>query len=100
MPGENPEDALRAGAGIAATGRGIIYTQLGEAITNAQAAVAVRDHYLWFFDRIREHKLPAHVSVKPTQLGLDLSASECQKHLLALARKEIGRASCRERVKK
>jgi proline dehydrogenase len=87
MPGENPEDALRAGAGIAATGRGILYTQLGEAITNAQAAVAVRDHYLWFFDRIREHKLPAHVSVKPTQLGLDLSASECQKHLLALARK-------------
>ena len=87
MPGENPEDALRAGAGIAATGRGILYTQLGEAITNAQAAVAVRDHYLWFFDKIREHKLPAHVSVKPTQLGLDLSATECRKHLLTLARK-------------
>ena len=87
MPGENPEDALRAGAGIAATGRGILYTQLGEAITNAQAAIAVRDHYLWFFDRIREHKLPAHISVKPTQLGLDLSATDCQKHLLTLARK-------------
>jgi len=87
MPGERPEDALLAGAGIAATGRGILYTQLGEAITNAQAAVAVRDHYLSFFDQIRERRLPAHVSVKPTQLGLDLSAVECERHLLALAAK-------------
>jgi proline dehydrogenase len=87
MPGEHPEDALRAGAGIAATARGILYTQLGEAITSAKEAVAVRDHYLWFFDQIREHKLPADVSVKPTQLGLDLSAAECQRHLLALAAK-------------
>jgi len=87
MPGERPEDALAAGAAIAATGRGILYTQLGEAITNAQAAVAVRDHYLWFFDQIHEQRLPAHVSVKPTQLGLDLSIDECERHLLTLAAK-------------
>jgi proline dehydrogenase len=87
MPGERPEDALAAGANVAATGRGILYTQLGEAITNARAAVAVRDHYLWFFDQIREQRLPAHVSVKPTQLGLDLSIDECERHLLTLAAK-------------
>ena len=87
MPGEHPEDALAAGASVAATGRGILYTQLGEAITNAQAAVAVRDHYLWFFDQIHEQRLPAHVSVKPTQLGLDLSIDECERHLLTLAAK-------------
>ena len=87
MPGENPEDALRAGAGIAATGRGILYTQLGEAITNGQAAEAVRDHYLWFFDQIAAQQLPAQVSVKPTQLGLDLSNVGCQRHLLTLAAK-------------
>ena len=87
MPGEHPEDALRAGTGIAATGRGILYTQLGEAITSARAAEAVRDHYLWFFDQIRAHQLPAQVSVKPTQLGLDFSQADCQHHLLALAAK-------------
>lgn len=87
MPGENPEDALRAGAAIAGTGRGLLYTKLGEAITNAQEAVAVRDHYLWFFDQIRARELPAHVSVKPTQLGLDLSMPECERHLLTLAAK-------------
>ena len=87
MPGENPEDALDAGARIAATGRGLIFTQLGEAITRGDDAVAVRDHYLWFFDQIRARKLPAQVSVKPTQLGLDLSQSECERHLLDLAAK-------------
>src|SRR3954470_16330019 len=66
MPGEHAEDALAAGASIAATDRGLLFTQLGEAITSADAAVAVRDHYLRFFDRIRAHRLPAHVSVKPT----------------------------------
>ena len=87
MPGEHTADALEAGAAIAATGRGLIFTQLGEAITSPDAAVAVRDHYLQFFDQIRAMELPAQVSVKPTQLGLDLSFTECERHLVALAAK-------------
>ncbi|HXI99350.1 MAG TPA: proline dehydrogenase family protein [Gemmatimonadaceae bacterium] len=87
MPGEHAEDALAAAANIAATGRGIIFTQLGEAITRAEAAEKVRDHYLWLFDRIAEQRLPAHVSVKPTQLGLDLSIDQCERQLLELAAK-------------
>jgi proline dehydrogenase len=87
MPGERPEDALAAGKAIAATGRGLIYTKLGEAITNAAEAVAVRDHYLGFFDQIRAMRLPAEVSVKPTQLGLDLSRADCEGHLMSLGAK-------------
>ncbi len=87
MPGEHADDALEAGAAIAASGRGLIFTQLGEAITSAEAAIAVRNHYLGFFDQIRARRLPAQVSVKPTQLGLDLSFAECERHLLALAAK-------------
>jgi proline dehydrogenase len=87
MPGEHAGDALEAGATIAASGRGLIFTQLGEAITNSAAAVAVRDHYLGFFDQIRARRLPAQVSVKPTQLGLDLSLAECERHLQSLATK-------------
>lgn len=85
MPGEFPDDALNAGTAIAATGRGLLYTQLGEAITSATAALAVRDHYLWMYDQIESRRLPAHISVKPTQLGLELSPAECERHLLALA---------------
>jgi proline dehydrogenase len=87
MPGEHVDDALEAGAAIAASGRGLIFTQLGEAITSANAAVTVRDHYLRLFDQILAKRLPAQVSVKPTQLGLDLSLDECERHLLALAAK-------------
>jgi proline dehydrogenase len=87
MPGEHADDALEAGAAIAATGRGLIFTQLGEAITSARAALAVRDHYLSMFDQIEARRLPAHISVKPTQLGLDLSATECERHLHTLAAK-------------
>ncbi len=87
MPGEHAADALEAGAAIAASGRGLIFTQLGEAITNPEAAVLVRDHYLRLFDQIRATRLPAQVSVKPTQLGLDLSSDECERNLLALAAK-------------
>jgi len=87
MPGERPEDALAAGRDVAVTGRGIIYTKLGEAITSADEAVDVRDHYLGFFDQIHAMRLPAQVSVKPTQLGLDLSQSECERHLMTLAAK-------------
>ena len=87
MPGEHVGDALEAGARIAATGRGLIFTQLGEAITSADGAVAVRDHYLRLFDQIHAMGLPAQVSVKPTQLGLDISFDECERNLLALAAK-------------
>ncbi len=87
MPGEHGDDALEAGAAIAASGRGLIFTQLGEAIISAEDAVAVRDHYIRLFDQIRTRELPAQVSVKPTQLGLDLSLAECERHVLALAAK-------------
>jgi proline dehydrogenase len=87
MPGEHADDALAAAADIAATGRGIVFTQLGESITRAETAEKVRDHYLGLFDRIAERRLPAHVSVKPTQLGVDLSLGQCERHLFALAAK-------------
>jgi len=93
MPGEAPEDALRAGALLKAEGRGTVFTKLGENVVVPADADAVRDHYLWFFDRLAESGLDGHVSVKPTQLGLDLSYDECLAHLFALAARSesIGR---------
>lgn len=93
MPGERPEDALDAGAAIVKDGRGLIYTKLGEALTQLSEADAVRDHYLWFFDQIAARSLPAHVSVKPTQLGLDQSEARCLEHCLALAERAEARGS-------
>ena len=85
MPGERTEDALVAGAAIAASGRGLLYTRLGEALTASHEAHEVRDHYLRLFDAIKQRGLPAQVSVKPTQLGIDLSLDDCAAHCAALA---------------
>jgi proline dehydrogenase len=87
MPGEAPEDALNAAAELSREGRGTIFTKLGENLTRLDEAEAVRDHYMWMFDQIRERGIPGHVSVKPTQLGLDLSRDACEGHLRKLAAK-------------
>ena len=87
MPGERPEDALDAGARLTSDGRSLIYTKLGEALTALSDADAVRDHYLWFFDQVAARRLPAQVSIKPTQLGIDQSETACRDHCLALAAK-------------
>jgi len=87
MPGEAPEDALRAAQLLKAEGRGTVFTKLGEAIVVPAEAEAVRDHYLWFFDQLAASGLDGHVSIKPTQLGLDLSYDTCLAHLFTLAAK-------------
>jgi proline dehydrogenase len=87
MPGESMDDGLNAGTAIAESGRAVLYTRLGEAITAGHEAAEVRDHYVHLFDAIRARGLPAQVSVKPTQLGLDLSMDECAQHCAALADK-------------
>lgn len=87
MPGETMDDGLAAGAGIAASGRQILYTRLGEALTDIREADGVRDHYLRLFEAIKNRGLPAQVSVKPTQLGFDQSLDKCAEHCAALADK-------------
>src|SRR5581483_4124894 len=84
MPGEEPEDALRACADLARSGRGTVFTKLGEAITSRDEATAVRDHYVWPFDEIQRRDLPGHVSVKPNQLGLDEDAALCERYTMEL----------------
>ena len=60
-------------------------TELGEQVTNRAEAAAVRDHYLGVLERIQRRKLPAHISVKLTHLGLDASHEGCVQDVLKLA---------------
>ena len=84
MPGEDLADALRAATDLAAGGIGSILTQLGENITSRAEADAVRDHYLGVLDQVRGRKLPAQVSVKLTQLWLDVDRAACEASLRTL----------------
>jgi proline dehydrogenase len=87
MPGEEVDDALAAAQALAGDRLGTILTKLGENLASPAEADAVRDHYLDVLDRISRQGLNAHVSVKPTQLGLDFSFDRCAEHMEALADK-------------
>src|SRR5438270_4952857 len=93
MPGESLDDALEAASRFAKAGMGTVLTELGEQVTNRAEAAAVRDHYLGVFEKIQRRKLPAHVSVKLTHLGLEASKEGCIQDVLKLAaRAEQARA--------
>jgi proline dehydrogenase len=93
MPGEAPEDALDAAVALGKKRRGTVFTKLGENLTRLDEAEAVRDHYLSFFEQIQARGIVGHVSVKPTQLGLDLSQAQCAEHLDTLGAKAMATGS-------
>jgi proline dehydrogenase len=72
MPGERLEDALAAAAAQQRQGVGTILTKLGENLTRVEEAEEVTRHYLDVLDKVKAAGLRAQISVKPTQLGLDL----------------------------
>jgi proline dehydrogenase len=81
MPGETVEAALDATRSL---GVGTVLTQLGENVRDLEQARGVTRHYLDVLERVHEGRLDVEVSIKLTQLGLDLSREECEKNLLAL----------------
>jgi proline dehydrogenase len=84
MPGERLEDAIAAAAVQQRQGIGTLFTKLGENLTRADDAEAVTRHYLDAIDRLQASGLDAQISVKPTQLGLDLDAELCFRNLQRL----------------
>ncbi|MBI4485431.1 MAG: proline dehydrogenase family protein [Acidobacteria bacterium] len=84
MPGERLEDAMTAAAKQQAAGISTILTSLGENVTRVEEAEAVTLHYLDALDRILAARLDAQISVKPTQLGLDLDPDLCYRNLQRL----------------
>ena len=81
MPGETVEEALPAAAALTPQGINTILTRLGEGVTKLDEAERVTEHYLDVLDQVKASGLDAQISVKPTQLGLDLDADQCQRNL-------------------
>jgi proline dehydrogenase len=82
MPGEMLDDALTASRAL---GVGTVLTRLGENLKSADEAEGVARHYLDLLDRVAAERLDVEISVKLTQLGLDFSREECERHLHDLA---------------
>ena len=84
MPGERLDAAMAAASTEQAQGIGTILTRLGENLTHLEEAEDVTREYLDALDRIAAAGLRAQISVKPTQLGMDLDPEVCSRNLQLL----------------
>jgi proline dehydrogenase len=85
LPGENTDDALTAANHLSGSGMSSLLTHLGENVDDRAEAEAETKQYLLLLDRIQHAGLPSEISVKLTQLGLDIDAEFCFANLVALA---------------
>jgi proline dehydrogenase len=85
MPGETIEEALDAAEVFRPLGIGILLTHLGENLSDLGQAREVSDHYHRVLDLVRARGMDAEVSLKLTQIGLDLDADATYSHLVSLA---------------
>ncbi len=89
IAGNNLDETVLSGRRL--NGAGILLTMdhLGESVsTNGEADVAGRV-YLQMLDRIKQEKLKATVSLKPTQLGLAIDPELCRKRIRAIVEKAV-----------
>jgi proline dehydrogenase len=84
IPGENLDDALSAARRLAENRIRTLLTHLGENVEDRAEAESVTRDYLGVLDRIRAAGLPSEISVKLTQLGLDLGLEFCYANLAQL----------------
>jgi proline dehydrogenase len=93
MPGETLGDALGAAVPLQAVGIRTMYTRLGENLTNLAEANGVANHYVDVVDQIIASGIDGEISVKPTQLGLDLDPEACFEHLVRVAKHAAAKSS-------
>ena len=91
MPGEKLEDAMAAAVTQQSQGIGSILTKLGENVNSAEEAEQVTEHYLEVIDKVTSTGVTAQISVKPTQLGLDLDRDLCLRNLIRLVDRAVER---------
>ncbi len=72
MPGEEAEDALAESHVLQGHGITALLTLLGENVATREEAESVARHYAGVVDAISDQELQSEISIKLTQLGLDL----------------------------
>lgn len=84
MPGEGFDTALAAASALNQRHVGVVFTLLGENVTDRRGAEEVVEHY----EQVLTAAAPIHaeVSIKPTHLGLDLDPAVAYTNLVRLAR--------------
>jgi proline dehydrogenase len=87
IAGETLDEAIAAARTIQAAGMLITLDQLGESVRNASEAAAATRVYLNVIDRIAESGIERNISLKLTQLGLDIDRATCVDNLRKILEK-------------
>jgi proline dehydrogenase len=92
VAGETVDSALAALGDLNAAGISASLDLLGESVARPEEARAARDTYLQLLDRIHGASADANVSVKVTQMGLDIEEQLCVDNLRAILQraKQVG----------
>lgn len=92
VAGETLSEAIGVAKDLNSKGMSVSLDLLGENVhTEADSKRAVGE-YIGILDEIAKHNLNANISIKPTQLGLDMGEDLCAENLREILRKaqEIG----------
>ena len=81
VAGETIDQAVTAAGELAQRGITASLDLLGESVTVEAEAVAARDQYLQMLDRLAQAGREVNVSVKLTQMGIDIDENLCQANM-------------------
>ncbi len=81
VAGESLDDAVEVARNVNSAMQLASLDLLGENVSDEAGARQAAENYLAIFERIEREKLDSNVSLKLTQLGIDLSESLCQELL-------------------
>lgn len=90
VAGTNIDEVIKSIKELNAHGISCTVDNLGEFVFEKSAAIAAKEQILAVIERIHEENLDAHISLKPSQLGLDIDYDFCLENLteiVALAHK-------------
>ena len=85
MPGDDFDAALKAAVAFKTLSIGAVFTKLGENIKALSDATAAVEHYEMVLKTSVEAGLEPEISVKPTQVGLDIDSEATFANLSRLA---------------
>src|SRR6185312_10697869 len=85
LPGEEFDTALKAAVEFKTKSIGALFTKLGENIRGLSEATASVEHYEMVLKQSKEAGVDAEISVKPTQVGLDIDPEATFTNLNRLA---------------
>jgi proline dehydrogenase len=92
VAGETLAEAIEAVRELGRSGRQATLDHLGENIATPEQARAATEAYREILEEIARQKLDCSISVKLTQLGLDVSEDQCRENLRSLVERaaELG----------